>query len=84
MAVSTWCLKSQFSTSAMLPMPRRLLDLFPAIVGDGDGLVLFVDDVVFGEDLGFALLDLFAEDELGNDLVDADDICRWSGRWGPR
>ena len=34
--------------------------------------MLLVDDVVFGEDLGLALLDLFAEDELGNDLVDAD------------
>ena len=51
---------------------EQLLDLFPAVVGDGDGFVLFVDDVVFGEDLGFALLDLFAENEFGNDLVDAD------------
>ncbi len=42
---------------------EEFFDLLPAVVGDGDGFVLFVDDVVFGEDLGFALLDLFAEDQ---------------------
>ena len=28
--VSTWCLRSQFSGSAMLPMPSKLFDLLPA------------------------------------------------------
>ena len=51
---------------------EQAFDLFPTFVGDSDGLVLFVDDVVFSEDLGFALLDFFAEDELGDDLIGAE------------
>ena len=66
-------------------MPSSFSIVFPALVGDADGAVLFVDDVVAGEILfAFAELDaelclplvierfdLFAELELGNDLADA-------------
>ena len=33
---------------------QQALDLFPALVGDGDGAVLLVDDEVAGEDLAVA------------------------------
>ncbi len=46
-------------------------DLLPALVGDGDGAGLLVDDVVAGPGLGLEGLDELAEFELGDDEVDA-------------
>ena len=50
---------------------EQAFDLLPALVGDGDGAGLFVDDVVAGPGLGLEGLDEFAEFELGDDDVDA-------------
>ena len=48
------------------------LDLLPSFIGDGDGLMLLVHDVVAGEDLFIdALLNLLAFDEPGDDAVHA-------------
>ena len=47
----------------MLSIPSSLLDGDPALVGDADGAVLFVDDVVAGEGLAFQALGLFAQFE---------------------
>ena len=56
----------------MLPMPSSCFDLLPALVGDGDVAMLFVDHKVAGELRGFAGSDfkLFALLELGDDPVD--------------
>ncbi len=48
---------------------ERFLDGDPAFVGDADGAVLLVDDVVAGEGLAFEAVDLFAQFERGNDLA---------------
>ncbi len=50
---------------------EEAFDLFPALVGDGDGAGLFVDDEVAGPGLGFEGFDELAELELGDDDVDA-------------
>ena len=50
---------------------EEAFDFFPALVGDGDGAGLLVDDVVAGPGLGLEGLDEFAEFELGDDEVDA-------------
>ena len=42
---------------------ESLLDGDPAFVGDADGAVLFVDDVVAGEGFAFEAVDLFAQFE---------------------
>ena len=50
---------------------EEFFDLFPALVGDGDGAGLFVDDEVAGPGLGLEGLDEFAVFELGDDEVGA-------------
>ncbi len=39
---------------------EELFDFFPALVGDGDGAGLFVDDVIAGPGFGLEGLDEFA------------------------
>ena len=50
---------------------EQLFDLLPALVGDGDGAGLLVDDVVAGPGFGLEGFDEFAEFKLGDDDVDA-------------
>ncbi len=50
---------------------EELFDLLPALVGDGDGAGLLVDDEVAGPGFGLEGLDEFAEFEVGDDEVDA-------------
>ncbi len=50
---------------------EELFDFFPALVGDGDGAGLFVDDEVAGSGLVLEGLDEFALFELGDDDIDA-------------
>ena len=50
---------------------QQLLDLLPPLIGHADGLVLFIDHVVAGEELLFATLDLFALLERREDAVHA-------------
>ena len=51
---------------------QQPLDLLPSRIGHGDGAVLFVDDVIAGEDLVFAqaALDLLAQFQLRDDAID--------------
>ena len=63
---------------------EEFFDLLPALVGDGDGACLLVDDEVAGPGLCFEGLDQLAGFELGDDEVDAWRTCRWSRRWGRR
>ncbi len=50
---------------------EEFFDLLPALVGDGDGAGLFVDDVVAGPGFVLESFDEFAEFEFGDDDVDA-------------
>ena len=50
---------------------EQAFDLLPALVGDGDGAGLLVDDEVAGPCLGLEGLDQLASLELGDDDVDA-------------
>ena len=50
---------------------EEAFDFFPALVGDGDGSGLLVDDVIAGPSFVLEGLDEFAEFELGDDDVDA-------------
>ncbi len=50
---------------------EELFDFFPALVGDGDGAGLFVDDEVSGPGLVLEGLDEFALFEFGDDDIDA-------------
>ena len=50
---------------------EEFFDLFPALVGDGDGAGFFVYDVVAGPGFGLEGFDQLAELEFGDDDVDA-------------
>ena len=55
---------------------QQLLDLLPTLIGHADGLVLFIDHEIAGEDLLFAALDLFPLFERGQDAVHAGILVR--------
>ena len=50
---------------------EHLLDFFPALIGDGDVLVLLINYVVAGQDLGLVgtRIEFFAALQLGNEAV---------------
>ena len=48
---------------------EKLFNLLPALVGDGDGAGLLVDDEIAGPSFGFQRFDQFAGFELGDDAI---------------
>ncbi len=63
---------------------EQLLDRLPTAVGDADGALLLIDDVVTGEGFDFALFDLLAQLQLGNDFASPRILIGGLVGWGRR
>ena len=59
-----------------IPDSEQPFNLLPALIGYGDRLVLFVDNIIAGENFRFALFDLLALFQPGYDAVHSDVFVR--------